>query len=66
MGCLADVRRLESFQKRWTREVAVVGSLEYVSRSWFVIGEWSSTESGPYKDLENLALRARFRVGGTV
>ena len=32
VGYLADVRCLESLQRRWTREVAVVGSLEYVSR----------------------------------
>ena len=32
MGYLADVRRLESLQRRWTREVDIVGSLEYVAR----------------------------------
>ena len=32
VGYLADVRRLESVQRRWTREVAGVGQLDYVSR----------------------------------
>ena len=32
VGYLADVRRLESLQRRWTREVAVVGLLDYGAR----------------------------------
>ena len=32
VGYLAHVRWLESLQRRWTRRVAVVGSLEYVAR----------------------------------
>ena len=32
VGYLTDMRRLESLQRRWTREVAVVGALTYVER----------------------------------
>jgi len=32
VGYLVDLRRLESLQRRWTREVTVLGSLDYVSR----------------------------------
>ena len=32
VGYLVDLRRLESLQRRWTREVSIVGSLDYVSR----------------------------------
>ena len=32
MGYLADVRRLESLQRRWTREIVGIERLDYVSR----------------------------------
>ena len=32
VGYLRDIRRLESLQRRWTREIQGMGSLDYVSR----------------------------------
>merc|ERR1719452_348176 len=32
VGYLRDVRRLESLQRRWTREIEGLGGLSYVSR----------------------------------